>query len=91
MGVIVPHYPARSNGTFEDTELPDVVGFFGVAAQQTALSRRGSQQKLIRHKALCFSVVEHIPDGWTPEQIACRMCHEDASQKVYKETIYRYI
>ncbi|TDQ60451.1 IS30 family transposase [Maritalea mobilis] len=76
---------------FSDPELPDVRGYFAVAAQTRSSNRRTQQQKLIRFPDLCRRIVEKIKIGWTPEQIANRMIYEDVQPRVYQETIYRYI
>lgn len=53
--------------------------------------RRARERKLIKHPGLCKRVIERLKNGWTPEQVACRMIHETAQLRVCQETIYRCI
>jgi|TARA_R110002051_G_scaffold262170_1_gene322110 IS30 family transposase len=76
---------------FRDDQLPDVVGYFAVAAHHDCAKRRSRKRKLIKHADLRCLVVARIKDGWTPEQIAGRMRYECASRRVCQETIYRYV
>jgi len=76
---------------YKDSELPDVVGYFGVVASMKALARRQKDRKLMRHPELRELVIERIKDGWTPEQIAGRLRYENASVRVCQETIYRFV
>lgn len=76
---------------FEDDQLPDVVGYFAVAAHQECARRRSRKRKLIKHAGLRSLVADRIKNGWTPEQIAGRMRYEGAPRRVCQETIYRYI
>ena len=76
---------------YKDSELPDVVGYFGVVASMKALARRQKDRKLMRHPELRELIIERIKDGWTPEQIGNRMIYEGAELRVCQETIYRYI
>tara|TARA_B110000908_G_scaffold5819_1_gene7393 strand:- start:3424 stop:3633 length:210 start_codon:yes stop_codon:yes gene_type:complete len=36
-------------------------------------------------------VIEHLKNGWTPEQIGNRMIFDGVKQRVCQETIYRHI
>ena len=74
-----------------DDELPNLNGYYGMTAQRSAAQRRARQRKLIKYPALTKRVVEWLKNGWTPEQIAYRMIHEQAPLRVCQETIYRYI
>lgn len=76
---------------YKDSELPDVVGYFGVVASMKALARRQKDRKLMRHPELRELVIERIKDGWTPEQIAGRLRYENAPVRVCQETIYRFV
>jgi IS30 family transposase len=76
---------------FRDNELPDVVGYFALAAHSDCAKRRSRKRKLIKHADLRSLIVDRIKDGWTPEQIAGRMRYENARQRVCQETIYRYV
>jgi IS30 family transposase len=53
--------------------MPKVVGHFGFVASMKALSRRQKDRKLMCHPELGESIAERIKDGWTLEQIACRL------------------
>ena len=66
-------------------------GYFGMAAHQFTQRRRSTQRKLIRYPELCQRVVNHLKDGWTPEQIGNRMIFDGVKQRVCQETIYRHI
>lgn len=76
---------------FTDAEMPNVVGYFGVVASMKALSRRQKDRKLMRHPELRELIIEHIKDGWAPEQIAGRLRYENAPARVCQETIYRFV
>ena len=76
---------------FHDADLPKVRGYFAMAAQIRTVDRRARQRKLIRHPQLCDRIVNHVTEGWTPEQIAGRMRLEKAHPRACQETIYRYI
>jgi len=76
---------------FSDPCMPKCDGYYGAAAQLVAAGRRARQRKLIKYPALTKRVVERLKNGWTPEQIAYRMIHEQAPLRVCQETIYRYI
>lgn len=76
---------------FKDTDMPKVVGYFGVVASMKALSRRQKDHKLMRHLELRELVIERIKDGWTPEQIAGRLIYGNAPVRVCQETIYRFV
>ena len=75
----------------DDTVPKKYAGYFGMAAQQFTQRRRSTQRKLIRHPELCQLVVNHLRDGWTPEQIGNRMIFDGVKQRVCQETIYRCI
>jgi len=62
-----------------------------MAAHQITQRRRYTQRKLIRHPELCQRVVNHLKDGWTPEQIGKPDDLDGAKQARCQETIYRYI
>lgn len=66
-------------------------GYFGHAAQLQTNRRRSVQRKLIRHPDLCNRVIEHLKNGWKPEQIGNRMIFDGVKQRVCQETIYRHI
>jgi len=53
-----------------------------MAAHQRTQRRRSTKRKLIRHPDLCQCVVNHLKNGWTPEQIGNRMIFDGAKQRV---------
>lgn len=75
---------------FEDREMPDLTGYFCVAANSKAEDRRSRHRKLVRHPTLRASIIERIKHGWSPEQIAGRLAYERSSVRVCHETIYRF-
>jgi IS30 family transposase len=62
-----------------------------MAAHQRTQQWRSTQRKLIRYPELRQWIVNHLKDGWTPEQIGNRMIYDRAEQRACQETIYRYI
>ena len=79
-----------ARNTFEDREMPELSGYFCVAANAKAKERRGQHRKLVRYPKLCASIVERIKHGWSPEQIAGRLAYERSGVRVCHETIYRF-
>lgn len=82
--------------TFTDSEMPDLTGYYSVAADSMAKQRRHSQRKLVRLPALRHAIIERIRHGWSPEQIAGRLKleHGGAGRRgmhVCHETIYRFV
>ncbi|BCH20784.1 hypothetical protein MesoLjLb_05690 [Mesorhizobium sp. L-8-3] len=75
---------------FEDAELPQLSGYFCVAANGKAKERRSSHRKLARHPELRAWIIERIKHGWSPEKIAGRLAYERSSVRVCHETIYRF-
>ena len=75
---------------FEDREMPDLTGYFCVAANSRAKDRRSRYRKLVRHPKLRASIIERIKHGWSPEQIAGRLAYERSGVRVCHETIYRF-
>lgn len=75
---------------FHDPELPDVRGYFALAANDMAKARRADQRKLVRHPELRDAVVERVKAGWSPEQIAGRLRVEANPARICHETIYRF-
>ncbi len=76
---------------FEDDELPDLNGYYGLTAQRTADVRRARRRKLIRLEDLRAHVVSRLEKGWTPEQIAGRLGYDGQPVRVSHETIYAYV
>lgn len=75
---------------FEDDEMPELTGYFCVAANGKAKERRSRHRKLVRHPRLRAAIIERIKHGWSPEQIAGRLAYERSSVRVCHETIYRF-
>src|SRR5690606_5910136 len=60
---------------FEDAEMPELGGYFCVAANGKAKERRSRHRKLERHPTLRQSIIERLRRGWSPEQIAGRLTY----------------
>lgn len=84
-------YREIKRNRFEDDELPELNGYYGVTAQRKAAERRSRRRKLIRMPHLLDAVIEGFEAGWSPEQIAGRMRHEGSDVSVCHETIYAYV
>lgn len=80
----------QRNG-FEDGELPELNGYYGIVAQREASKRRARRRKLVRLEGLRAHVVTQLKIGWTPEQIAGRLGFDDQPVRVSHETIYAYV
>lgn len=76
---------------FHDSEAPRLSGYWCIVAQSLSDGRRTRQRKLMREPRLRDQVERCLRAGWTPEQIAGRMRHEQAPIRVCHETIYRHI
>ena len=77
----------KRNG-FEDDELSELNGYYGMVAQREASKRRARRRKLVRFEDLRAHVLR---SGWTPEQIAGRLGYDDQPVRVSHETIYAYV
>jgi transposase, IS30 family len=68
-------------------------GYDPQRAQELTLRRhaRGRAYKLEREPELRREVLKRLAEGWSPEQIAGRMAHDQASERISHESIYRYI
>jgi IS30 family transposase len=75
---------------FEEAKMPELSGYFCVAANGKAKERRSRYRKLVRHPELRASIIERIKHGWSPEQIAGRLAYERSSVRVCHDTIYRF-
>ena len=60
-------------------------------AEILSRSRRWSGSKLSRNTALRKAVLGRLAIGWSPEQIAGRMAHEQQAVTISHESIYRFI
>jgi IS30 family transposase len=76
--------------TFVDEQMPDLSGYYCVTAHDMACERRAKLQKLSRFSHVRQSVVDRIIHGWSPQQIAGRMCLERHPISVSHETIYKF-
>lgn len=76
---------------FNDDEIKDLTGYYCTIADQKSRERRSKQRKMIRFDQLRQSVVKHISDGWSPQQIAGRMRLERHPISVSHETIYQFV
>jgi IS30 family transposase len=62
----------------------------GYASEQ-AHARRWRGSKLLRQPVLQRLVLERLGCGWSPEQVAGRLSHEQGRSVVSHETIYRFL
>ena len=60
-------------------------------AQQRARSHRWVGSRLDRDSRLRDRVLDRLAQGWSPEQVAGRLAHEQGKPVVSHETIYRFI
>jgi IS30 family transposase len=67
------------------------IGYQPSYAQQQAAARRWSGSRLERDDALREEVLDHLADGWSPEQISGRLARERGRTVISHETIYRFI
>jgi len=76
---------------YDDKELPELNGYYGMVAQRAASQRRARRRKLVRLAGLRKAVIKQLKEGWSPEQIAGRLQFEGQSVRVSHETIYAYV
>lgn len=84
-------YRELKRNHYEDRELPDLSGYYGMNAQRFAATRRARRRKLVRLDDLRHAVITQLKEGWSPEQIAGRLKFEGQSVRVSHETIYAYV
>lgn len=84
-------YREIKRNRYLDDELPNLNGYYGMAAQRTAVNRRARRCKLVRCRDLRNHVIEQLAEGWSPEQIAGRLKYDGQSLRVSHETIYAYV
>ena len=60
-------------------------------AEQQARARRWRGRRLDRDAPLRTAVLDHLQQGWTPEQIAGRWAREAGQPVLSYETIYRFL
>jgi IS30 family transposase len=53
---------------FQDPSMPEVAGYFWLAAKMKAAAHRARDRKLMRQPELRDRVIERIRAGWTPER-----------------------
>jgi transposase, IS30 family len=68
-------------------------GYFPLNARDLARRRRQRRRKLAADEGLRAHVTERLEAGWSPQQIAGRLKHEqaDGGPTVCHETIYRHV
>ena len=76
---------------YDDKELPELNGYYGMVAQRSAAQRRARRRKLVRLTSLRKAVILQLKEGWSPEQIAGRLLFEGQTIRVSHETIYAYV
>ena len=76
--------------TSVDSLMPDLRGYYCVAAHDMGCERRGKLRKLVRFGRVRRTVIEKIRHGWSPQQIAGRMRLERHPVSVSHETIYKF-
>lgn len=83
-------YRELKRNAYQDTELPNLNGYYAVNAQSMYERRRAVHRKLVIHPELKAAVEEALKSGWSPEQIAGRMRLENHPVRISHETIYRF-
>ena len=84
-------YREIGRNRFDDDELPELCGYYGVLAQRKAAERRRRLRKLIRMPDLLAAIVDRLRSGWSPEQIAGRLRFGDGVAYVCHEIIYAHV
>jgi IS30 family transposase len=76
---------------FEDPEMRELSGYYGLTADARSKERRRSLRKLVRLPQLREAIMR-IRHGWSPEQVAGRLKLEGGQHgmTVCHETIYRF-
>jgi IS30 family transposase len=67
------------------------IGYQPSYAGQQAAARRWSGSRLERDDALRENVLDHLAEGWSPEQVSGRLEREAGHRIISHETIYRFI
>jgi IS30 family transposase len=67
------------------------VGYQPAYAQAQASARRWTGCRLERNDDLRGAVLDRLAAGWSPEQIAGRLEHEEGRKVISHETIYRFV
>ena len=84
------HYRELKRNHYDDTELPELNGYYAQNAQTIYEQRRTIHRKMIVHPELKAAIEDRLKAGWSPEQIAGRMRLEHHLVRVSHETIYRF-
>jgi IS30 family transposase len=66
-------------------------GYRPTFAQEQTRARRWVGSRLDRDPDLRRAVLEHLAQGWSPEQVANRLAREQTAQRISYESIYRFI
>ena len=66
-------------------------GYKPTFAQEQTRARRWTGSRLDRDPDLRRAVLKHLAKGWSPEQIAGRLAHQQAAKRISYESIYRFI
>jgi transposase, IS30 family len=67
------------------------VGYKPAYADERASARRWSGTRLERDAALRETVLGHLAQGWSPEQVSGRLAMEQNQKVISHESIYRFI
>ena len=66
-------YRELKRNTYDDSELPELNGYYCMTAQSKYERRRAIHRKMIVHPELKDAIEDRLKAGWSPEQIAGRM------------------
>ena len=67
------------------------VGYKPVYADELRWARRWQGSRMERQPELRKLVLDRLAMGWSPEQVAGRLAHEQSSLRISHESIYRFI
>ena len=67
------------------------IGYQPRYAQAQAEARRWTGTRLERDDALREAILDRLASGWSPEQVAGRLAHEQGRRVISHETIYRFV
>ena len=87
---IMGRHPSTIGRELKRNSLPKG-GYKPTTADRMAWARRGRLSRLERLNPLGELVRDRLAMGWSPEQIAGRLRHEEAEHGVSHESIYRFI
>ncbi len=69
----------------------NTIGYRPAYAQAQTSARRWSGSRLERDDGLRDTVLDRLGAGWSPEQIAGRLAHDEGRKVISHETIYRFV